>query len=186
MPERRAGPNPRRPRELPELELECIKVLWAGGELSVRDVQQRLRPVRSLAYTTVLTVLDRLARKGVVERRRIARAHLYQAVLSREEARAIAVSRVVEHHFDGSREALAAYAGGDAAGQPARPRAVAAAAVSAAGGFRLPSPAPLQVPATVPVLAHHHPPGTTPPARPSEPAADSESDKPPALDTTLL
>ena len=110
--------------ELPALELECMKVLWDGGEFSVRDVRQHLLPRRTLAYTTVLTLLDRLSRKGVVTRRKQGRAHLYQAVWPRAEARRLAVGKLLENYFGGSQERLMEYL---------QPKAMAAAAAAAAG-----------------------------------------------------
>lgn len=101
---RRAGTGAQ--GNLPDLELECMKVLWDGGELTVREVRERLRPRRTLAYTTVLTVLDRLAQKGAVSRRKMGRALLYQAAFSQAAAREAALARLVEHYFGGSRQFL--------------------------------------------------------------------------------
>ena len=71
-------------REIPPpLELECLKVLWTLGEGNVKDVRQALTGSRPLAYTTVMTVLDRLTRKGGVARRKVGRAFVYVPVLSR-------------------------------------------------------------------------------------------------------
>lgn len=96
-----------RKAELPGLELECMKVFWDGSvEMSVRDVRDRLHAHRPLAYTTVMTLLDRLARKGAVSRRKLGRAHLYQAVFTRAAAREMAVARLLENFFGGSRESL--------------------------------------------------------------------------------
>ncbi len=93
--------------DLPALELECMKVLWEGAaELSVRDVRERLLPSRALAYTTVLTLLDRLARKGAATRRKFGRAHLYLASYSRAAARERAVARLLDNYFGGSRDLL--------------------------------------------------------------------------------
>jgi predicted transcriptional regulator len=64
-----------------------MEQLWAlplDGWLSVREVHERLVG-RDLAYTTVMTVLDRLAKKGVVSRERVGRAWRYRALSSREE-----------------------------------------------------------------------------------------------------
>jgi predicted transcriptional regulator len=58
-------------------------ILWAHGESSVHDVIERLR--RPLAYTTVMTTLDRLFKKGVLERRKPERAFLYAPRLSRQD-----------------------------------------------------------------------------------------------------
>lgn len=56
--------------------------LWGGGELSVREVHAN-HP--HLAYTTVMTTLDRLYKKGLLRRRKDGRAFVYAAALSRED-----------------------------------------------------------------------------------------------------
>ena len=63
------------------LELDVMDVLWAGGQWSVRDVAERLE--RKLAYTTVMTTLDRLFKKGLLERVKSERAFLYSPAPSR-------------------------------------------------------------------------------------------------------
>mgnify|MGYP003759364305 FL=1 len=68
---------------LGDLEQHVMAVLWrAGASLSVRDVYERLHYARDVAYTTVLTVLDRLAKKGTVERTLDGRAWLYRSTKS--------------------------------------------------------------------------------------------------------
>jgi predicted transcriptional regulator len=72
------------------LERAVLGVLWdAPGPLAARDVlaglARRDGEPRELAVTTVLTVLDRLGRKGLVRRERSGRAHLYQAAVSRAD-----------------------------------------------------------------------------------------------------
>lgn len=58
--------------------------LWsAGAPLTVREVHERLE--RELAYTTVMTVLGRLAKKGLVRQERDGKAYRYAAASSREE-----------------------------------------------------------------------------------------------------
>jgi predicted transcriptional regulator len=71
---------------LGRLERAVMDTVWAGGDYSVRDVQTALgRPV---AYTTVMTTLDRLYKKGLVGRRREGRAFVYSAALERHEIEA--------------------------------------------------------------------------------------------------
>lgn len=110
--ERTGGSSPRGPRhsilDLAPLELECMCVLWAIQEGTVRTIHDRLAKVRPRAYTTVLTIMDRLAQKGIATRRKAGRAFLYQAKLSAEEARLKAIEKIVDGFFDGSPEALAA------------------------------------------------------------------------------
>jgi predicted transcriptional regulator len=92
--------------ELAPLELDCMHALWVLGPATVRDVRERIAPHRPRAYTTIMTILDRLARKGAVERSKVGRAYLYRANLSAEDARAHAVGQVIENFFGGSPEAL--------------------------------------------------------------------------------
>jgi BlaI family transcriptional regulator, penicillinase repressor len=95
--------------DLAPLELECLSVLWPLGEGTVRDIHRALSETRPRAYTTVMTIMDRLEQKGIVERRKAGRAYLYRAALSAEEARLKAVEKIVQGFFHGSTEALAAH-----------------------------------------------------------------------------
>jgi len=113
--------------ELPDLELSCMKILWEAGDLTVREVRERLHAQRPLAYTTIMTVLDRLARKGVVSRRKVGRAHLYHVEFPRAEARSRAVRRLLDYYFDGSSESLRSFLAGTPAGRAATAGAAPAA-----------------------------------------------------------
>ncbi len=101
--------------DLAPLELDCMNTLWPIGEATVREIRDRLAPRRARAYTTIMTIMDRLARKGVVERRRAGRAYVYRAKLGAEQARAQALAQILENFFGGSREALIAQLGTDGA-----------------------------------------------------------------------
>lgn len=93
----------------PRLELECLKALWALGEGNVRDVRDHLAPLKPLAYTTVMTVLDRLVRRGGVQRFKVGRSFVYRPLMSRESLRRLALKEFIDSYFDGSEEALCAY-----------------------------------------------------------------------------
>jgi predicted transcriptional regulator len=69
--------------DLGPLEIEVMDVLWARGRSNVHDVVEALR--RPLAYTTVMTTLDRLYKKGLLDRQKSDRAFIYFAGFSREE-----------------------------------------------------------------------------------------------------
>jgi len=86
-----------------------MNALWRLGEATVRDVHSALATTRPRAYTTIMTILDRLAHKRVVERKKAGRAWLYTPNLSAEQARTHAVARLVEGFFQGSTEALASH-----------------------------------------------------------------------------
>jgi predicted transcriptional regulator len=74
---------------LGELERTVMEVLWARvdegqGAATAREVGRALADDRDLAHTTVMTVLDRLAKKGFLQRERDGRAWRYRPVASRE------------------------------------------------------------------------------------------------------
>jgi predicted transcriptional regulator len=101
---RKAAP----PRDIPPpLELDCLKALWTLGEGNVKDVRGALVGSRNLAYTTVMTVLDRLEKRGGVTRRKVGRSFVYAPVVSRDALRRYAVKELVDSFFDGSESALA-------------------------------------------------------------------------------
>lgn len=86
---------------LGDLEAAAMDVLWsAANPLSVREVLTELNKDRALAYTTVLTVLDNLHRKGWVQRAKRGRAFLYRASQSREEAAAQALRELLDATTD--------------------------------------------------------------------------------------
>jgi predicted transcriptional regulator len=65
------------------LETEVMEAVWRGGELRVRDVHERFQA--RLAYTTVMTTMDRLYKKGLLERRKEGRAFVYSARVTRRQ-----------------------------------------------------------------------------------------------------
>lgn len=68
---------------LGELEARLLAAVWDGGEVSVRDLHHR--HAGTLAYTTVMTTLDRLYKKGLLNRRKEGRAFYYSAAMSRAD-----------------------------------------------------------------------------------------------------
>jgi BlaI family penicillinase repressor len=126
--------------DLAPLELECLSVLWPLGEGTVRDIHRALAESRPRAYTTVMTIMDRLEQKGIVARRKVGRAFLYEPKLSAEEARLKAVEKIVEGFFNGSSEALVAHLSdrGNVAA-PARPLAPARVDVPSTPVAEIPS-----------------------------------------------
>jgi predicted transcriptional regulator len=93
----------------PPLELLCLKALWSLEEGNVKSVQEIVARTRPLAYTTIMTVLDRLVRKGKLTRRKVGRAFVYSPEMSRDAMRHTAVRELVEGFFDGSQAALVAF-----------------------------------------------------------------------------
>ena len=98
---------PKTVREVPPpLELLCLNALWSLKEGNVKDVRQLVARQRPLAYTTIMTVLDRLVRKGLLGRRKVGRAFIYAPQTSREAMRRTAVRELLDGFFDGSEPEL--------------------------------------------------------------------------------
>jgi predicted transcriptional regulator len=88
-------------RGLGELERAIMEVVWAAdGPLTGRAVVDELSRDRQVAYTTVLTVMDRLVGKDLLTRRRQGRAHTYQAAQSRAAYTADLMASVLDSSGD--------------------------------------------------------------------------------------
>ncbi|MET9274577.1 BlaI/MecI/CopY family transcriptional regulator [Kribbella sp. NPDC003557] len=99
------------PRPLGDLERLVMERLWAAPEaLTVREVHAQLAGTRELAYTTVMTVLDRLAKKKLTERERDGKAWRYSAAAPREEMAADLMRDALDRAGD-RREALVRFVG---------------------------------------------------------------------------
>ena len=84
---RKARKTKSAPPHLHELETEVMEQVWASGEANVRAVMDALnrRTRKPRAYTTYMTIMSRLHRKGLLERRREGNTDIYTPVLGRDE-----------------------------------------------------------------------------------------------------
>ena len=89
-------------RQLSEVQLAVLRVLWRKGECTAADVTNALADDRGLAPTTVATLLKRLEKRGLVTYEKQGRQHLYRALISEEEARQSMLSEVTERLFEGN------------------------------------------------------------------------------------
>jgi predicted transcriptional regulator len=89
-----------------DTELEVLKVLWANGPGTVRDVEGHLRRRRRLAYNTVLTLLSRLREKGYVRADRSGTAHVFEAIVTREELLSHGLAKLADRICDGTASPL--------------------------------------------------------------------------------
>jgi predicted transcriptional regulator len=85
---------------LGEREREVLEVLWAAGSATVQQVADSLKT--ALAYTTVMTTLDRLYKKGLLQRRKHDRAFVYRPMLSKNDLERGRASEMVHRLFSGS------------------------------------------------------------------------------------
>jgi predicted transcriptional regulator len=92
---------------LGRLEFDLMQILWSRGECNVRDAVRQLD--RPLAYTTVMTTLDRLYKKGLLDRRMPERAFLYSPRITNQEWERQRANSILAGFFAGphpSRELL--------------------------------------------------------------------------------
>lgn len=71
--------------QLGDLESDIMTIVWEMGETTVQEVKDALEPKRPLAYTTVMTVMSRLADKGLLNRHKEGRAYIYKPAGSQEK-----------------------------------------------------------------------------------------------------
>jgi len=91
-------------------ELEILRVLWARGPSTVREVHEALSEQKSLGYTTVLKLLQIMTAKGTVRRNEDQRAHVYEACQPAAETKRRFAGDVLERVFEGSASDLMMHA----------------------------------------------------------------------------
>jgi BlaI family transcriptional regulator, penicillinase repressor len=91
---------------LSEAQLEIMQIVWGGGEVTVTDVWSVLSQRRQVTRNTVLTLMDRLEKKGWLKRRAAGQAHHYTAAAPRATTLGRVVQRLVDAAFAGSAEGL--------------------------------------------------------------------------------
>jgi BlaI family transcriptional regulator, penicillinase repressor len=97
---------PKKSATLTEAELRLMKILWERGESTVNEIAEALPKQSALAYTSVLTTIRILERKGYVSHRKEGRAFYYTPVIAEEEASQSEVRHVLSRFFGNSRERL--------------------------------------------------------------------------------
>jgi BlaI family penicillinase repressor len=83
-------------------ELAIMKVVWKLGAATVRDVYEQLRSRRTIAYTTVMTMMKILEQKGYVTKSRDERAFVYKPARPRQQVIGAMVREFVDRVFDGA------------------------------------------------------------------------------------
>ncbi|MBS1822848.1 MAG: BlaI/MecI/CopY family transcriptional regulator [Acidobacteria bacterium] len=97
---------PKRSNTLTEAELRLMKILWQRGESAVADLVSGLPDTAPLAYTSVLTTIRILEKKGFVSHRQDGRAFLYSPCIAEDEAGLSEVRQLLQRFFGNSRERL--------------------------------------------------------------------------------
>jgi predicted transcriptional regulator len=97
---------PKRSNTLTEAELRLMKLLWERGESAVSDLVSGISDTTPLAYTSVLTTIRILEKKGYVRHRQEGRAFLYSPCIAEQEAGRSEVRQLMQRFFGNSRERL--------------------------------------------------------------------------------
>lgn len=98
------------PRKPTEAELEILRVLWARGPASVRDIHDTLSETRAMGYTTVLKTLQIMTEKELVTREEAGKAHIYSPAMREEDMQTQLLKDLSEKLFSGSPALLAMHA----------------------------------------------------------------------------
>ncbi len=90
-------------------ELEVLQIIWEHGPRTVREVMNLLEPKRPRAYTSVMSLMNVMADKGLLNQQPKGRAFIYSAKVSRDKTQSSMLSDLLNRAFDGSANALVAH-----------------------------------------------------------------------------
>ena len=91
---------------LGETEMEVLHHVWDLGEATVADVRKRILEDRDVAYTTIMTVMKKLAEKGYLDYHKEGRSYVYQPAQEPNEVQHSLLRRLMDKVFEGSPSAL--------------------------------------------------------------------------------
>ena len=91
---------------LGETEMEVLHHVWDLGEATVADVRERILENRDVAYTTIMTVMKKLAEKGYLDYHKEGRSYVYQPAQEPNEVQHSLLRRLMDKVFEGSPSAL--------------------------------------------------------------------------------
>lgn len=97
---------PKRSLTLTEAELRLMRVLWRRGESAVAELVTAVADETPLAYTSVLTTIRVLEKKGYVRHRQEGRAFLYKPCVAEHEASRSEIRHLLQRFFGNSREQM--------------------------------------------------------------------------------
>ncbi len=91
---------------LSDLQISILRILWAKPDSTTVEVLDALRPHKSLAHTTVSTLLTRLEKRGVIASTREGRIYHYRALISETQVKKTMVTELLSSLFRGNAKAL--------------------------------------------------------------------------------
>ena len=87
-------------------ELEILQILWRNGEATVKTVNDLLTKRKEVGYTTTLKIMQIMFEKGLLEREKDGRSHIYKPVKKESETQNVMLEKVLETAFGGSASKL--------------------------------------------------------------------------------
>ncbi len=88
--------------DLFESEWAILKVVWEREPCAAPEVQERLASQKQWAYTTVKTMMDRMAKKGLLNVEKIRNLNLYRSAITQKQARKSEITRTIKRAFEGA------------------------------------------------------------------------------------
>lgn len=90
------------PIKLNKLEMEIMRIFWGKKEASVRDVFRVLNKVREIAYTTIMTTMHKMEKKGILTHRVEERKFIYKSLVTEDMVKLNVLNEIVNQIFAGS------------------------------------------------------------------------------------
>jgi len=97
-----------------ESELEVLSLLWKNGPMTVREVHDNIRQEREIGYTTTLKIMQIMFDKGLLDRKKMGKTHIYSERVDQVKTQKGLVSRMIKNVFQGSSKDLVMQALGNA------------------------------------------------------------------------
>jgi BlaI family transcriptional regulator, penicillinase repressor len=88
--------------QMGKLQRAILETVWELGQATVHDVLAKIGKKRQLAYTTVLTAMQRLEKAGLLKHKRQGKSHVYLATNSREESGTKSIRGIIKSTFGGN------------------------------------------------------------------------------------
>jgi predicted transcriptional regulator len=98
-----------------ESELEVLALLWQNGPMTVREVHNEITKEREVGYTTTLKIMQIMFEKGLVERQKQGKGHLYSNNVDRQSTQNGLLAKMINTVFQGSTKDLVVQALGQTA-----------------------------------------------------------------------
>ena len=87
-------------------ELEVLQILWKNGDSTVKSVNDELNTNKNVGYTTTLKIMQIMYEKGLLDREKSGRSHIYKPVPQKDETQNVLLEKILETAFAGSASKL--------------------------------------------------------------------------------